>query len=125
MVMTNKEIYIAADLLSQQFQKNTSNIQLPVKINFFLQKNINLILKMGQEIENARINIAKQYGILNNDNSFYSIPEDKEEFVNQELNDLFNLTQEVNIHKLKLNDFENINLSFDQVSAILFMIDEE
>jgi hypothetical protein len=41
------------------------------------------------------------------------------------LNDLFNLTQEVNIHKLKLNDFENINLSFDQMSAILFMIDEE
>ena len=125
MVMTNKEIYIAADLLSQQFQKNTANIQLPVKINFFLQKNINLILKMGQEIENARIDIAKQYGILDSDNSFYSIPEDKEEFVNHELNDLFNLTQEVNIHKLKLNDFENINLSFDQMSAILFMIDEE
>lgn len=123
--MTNEEIYNAAKMLSEHFQKNIANIQLPVKINFFLRKNINLILKMGQEIEDARINIAKQYGILDKDQSFYSIPEDKEELVNQELNDLFNLEQKVEIHKFKLCDFENINLSFEQVSAIAFMIDEE
>lgn len=125
MKMTNEQIYLTAEMLVNNFTKNTKNIYLPVKINFFLQKNINLILQLSKEIEESRLNIARQYGTLNSEQTAFIISEEKEKEANLELQDLLSLTQEVNIHKLKLNDFENINLSFDQMSAILFMIDEE
>lgn len=125
MKMTNEQIYLTAEMLVNNFNKNTKNIYLPAKINFFLQKNINLILQLSKEIEESRLNIARQYGTLNSEQTAFIISEEKEKEANLELQDLLSLTQEVNIHKLKLNDFENINLSFDQMSAILFMIDEE
>ena len=125
MKMTNEQIYLTAEMLVNNFNKNTKNIYLPAKINFFLQKNINLILQLSKEIEESRLNIARQYGTLNSEQTAFIISEEKEKKANLELQDLLSLTQEVNIHKLKLNDFENINLSFDQMSAILFMIDEE
>lgn len=125
MKMTNEQIYLTAEMLVNNFTKNTKNIYLPAKINFFLQKNINLILQLSKEIEESRLNIARQYGTLNSEQTAFIISEEKEKEANLELQDLLSLTQEVNIHKLKLNDFENINLSFDQMSAILFMIDEE
>jgi hypothetical protein len=43
---------------------------------------------------------------------------------NQELNDLFALEQELNIHVFKLDEFDNIELTYDQLSAIMFMIEE-
>lgn len=125
MKMTNEEIYNIAENFLKIFNQNINDIKLPVKINFFLQKNINLILKLGQEIENARVGIAKEYGVLSDDGLSYIIPKEKEDVANQELEDLFNLEQEVNIHKFKLQDFEKIELTFNQMSAILFMIDEE
>ena len=125
MKMTNEQIYLTAEMLVNNFNKNTKNIYLPAKINFFLQKNINLILQLSKEIEESRLNIARQYGTLNSEQTAFIISEEKEKKANLELQDLLSLTQEVNIHKLKLNDFENISLSFDQMSAILFMIDEE
>lgn len=125
MKMTNEQIYLTAEMLVNNFNKNTKNIYLPAKINFFLQKNINLILQLSKEIEESRLNIARQYGTLNSEQTAFIISEEKEKEANLELQDLLSLTQEVNIHKLKLNDFENISLSFDQMSAILFMIDEE
>jgi hypothetical protein len=42
----------------------------------------------------------------------------------KELNDLFNLEQELNIHVFKLDDFDNIELTVQQLSAIMFMIEE-
>lgn len=125
MKMTNEQIYLTAEMLVNNFNKNTKNIYLPAKINFFLQKNINLILQLSKEIEESRLNIARQYGTLNSEQTAFIISGEKEKEANLELQDLLSLTQEVNIHKLKLNDFENISLSFDQMSAILFMIDEE
>jgi hypothetical protein len=42
----------------------------------------------------------------------------------QELNDLFNLEQDLNIHVFKLDDFDGIELTYQQLSAIMFMIEE-
>lgn len=102
------------------------NIQqrLPVKINFFLQKNIKTIIEAAQEIDLMRINIAKQYGTPSEDGLQYHIPTDKEQLVQSELNDLFNLEQELNIYVFKLDDFENIDLTWDELSTIMFMIEE-
>lgn len=120
MKITNQLIYEYANKLSVY---SNFNMKLPVRISFFLQKNIQTILEAAQEIETTKINIAKQYGEADN-NDGYSIPAENMEIVQQELNDLFSLEQELNIHIFKLNEFDNIELTYQQMSAIMFMIEE-
>lgn len=121
MKLTNQQIYNAAiQLASIKIES-----KLPVKINFFLQKNMQMIVVAGQEIETARLQIAQGYGILNEEGTQFIVPTEKLIEVQNELNDLFNLEQELNIHTFKLDDFDGIELTMEQLSAIMFMIEEE
>ena len=119
--MKNQSIYEYAQKLAIF---NDSNLKLPVRINFYLQKNIQLIQQAAQDIEQARFNIGAQYGTLNSEGTGYDIPSDNINIVNNELNDLFDLEQELNIHMFKIDDFGDIDLTYQQMSAILFMIEE-
>lgn len=120
MKLTNYQIY--------QYTNNLINWKtdqrMPVKINFFLQKNINIIVQAGREIEEAKMQIAQHFGTLNENMSAYSIPQDKQAQAAAEIQDLFSLEQELPIHIFKLEDFENIELTMEQLSAIMFMIEE-
>lgn len=120
MILTNYEIYNYATKLA------TFNIaeKMPIKINFFLQRNIQNLIKLAEEIDAAREKIAQSFGELNAERTEYLIPPDKMEEAHQELNDLFELSQEVNIHIFKLDDFNNIELTMEQLSLIMFMIEE-
>lgn len=121
MKLTNNQIYEYGQFLAI-FSNN--NIKMPVRISFYLQKNIQIIRQAAEEIENARLALAAQYGTLNESQTGYDIPMSNIEFVNRELNDLFSLEQELNIHQFKLSDFDNIELTFQELSAIMFMIAE-
>jgi len=123
MLLKNEQIYTSAQLLNQFFNVNC-DCKLPIKINFFLQKNIKLMSALAMEIDQARMDIAKQNGVLNEAGDAYIIPEDKQAQVNQALDELFNLTQEVSLHIFKLEDFENVELTYQQMNAIMFMIEE-
>ena len=103
MKLTNTQIYNYTTTLLTEFGPNC-NIKLPVKINFFLQKNIQTLSALAQEIEQARLNIAQSYGQLNDTQSAYAIPEDKLGDVQKELADLFNLEQEVAIRTFNIDD---------------------
>lgn len=120
MKLTNNQIYsYATNLVAFNIEE-----KLPVRINFFLQKNIQTIQSLAQEIENARLEIAQQFGELNEDGTSYTIPSQNMPAAQKELNDLFALEQEVNIHMFKLDDFDGIELTTAQLSAIMFMIEE-
>ena len=121
MKLTNNKIYLYATNLASF---NIEQKIMPVRINFFLQKNIQEITKLAQEIDTAKISIAQQFGVLNEEGTTYSIPPENMAAAQQELNDLFNLEQEVNIHIFKLDDFDGIELTYQQLSAIMFMIEE-
>jgi hypothetical protein len=58
------------------------------------------------------LNIAKLYGSLNKNKDGFQIPEENLQKVNCELNDLFNLEQDVNITMIKLSSFDNIDLTY-------------
>ena len=120
MILTNQQIYDYASMLSM------FNIEgkLPVRINFFLQKNIQTLAAAGHEIDEARLNIAREFGELNADGTQYIVPPEKMAAANKELNDLFNLEQDLNIHIFKLDDFDGIELTYRQLSSIMFMIEE-
>ena len=119
MKLTNNQIYSYAEQLSAL---NVSNIKMPVRIGFFLQKNIQTIISASQEIEWARMNIAREFGELSEDGTQFIVPPAKMPEAQKELNDLFNLEQDLNIHIFKLKDFDGIELTYQQLSSIIFMI---
>ena len=121
--LTNNQIYNYTDSFIKNFSQK--DIKFPVKVNFYLLKNQNVLLSLAQEIEQERVNIAQEYGILNEETQQYEVPPEKIQEAKKKLNDLFNLTQEVKIYKVKIEDFGNIELTPDQMEALLFMIEDE
>ena len=102
------------------------DIALPVKVNFFLQKNMNELINLAQEIEESRIEIIKKYGVQEEDNpDQFTVPAEKQAEATKELEDLFALEQEVSINMLKLDWFDDINLTGQQVASLAYMIDDE
>ena len=122
MVLTNDEIYFYANKLMEVFSDKDQ--KLPIKINFYLQKNKKVLLELAQNIEQSRIDIIKSYGQEVEDGQ-YSVAADKIEIVNNELSDLLSLTQEVQIYKVNIDTLDgNLMLTTDQMEALMFMIEE-
>lgn len=121
MTLKNQKIY---EYSQQLTVFSNSDIKLPVRINFFLQKNIRTIMSAATEIEQTKMSIAAEYGVPNSTQTGYDIPVENIQIVNQELTDLFNLEQELPIHIFKLDDFEGLEFTYQQMSALMFMIEE-
>ena len=122
MKLTNNEIYSHANKLMEVFQDK--NQKLPIKINFYLQKNKNILASLAQEIEKTRIEIAQSYGELNETTQQYVVPPAKIPEASKELNDLFNLEQDVNIYMIDINSLsDDYDMTTAQMEAIMFMIE--
>ena len=123
MKLTNNKIYSYANALLQEFS-GSADLKLPIKINFYLQKNMQLLKTLALEIENSRLEIIKNYGELTEDGVSYVIPREKAEDAQRDLKDLFALEQEVQIYTININDLSNdLVLSMSQMEALMFMID--
>jgi hypothetical protein len=122
MKLTNNEIYGYALALNEAFADNTQ--RLPMKVNFYLQKNKKTLMELGQDIEESRLDIIRNYGEPTEDGTQYSIPRDKIEAAQKELEDLLTLEQEVNIYMISADSLsDDISLTTGQMEAIMFMID--
>ena len=122
MKFTNNEIYNYATGFNSIFN---SEIYIPAKANFFIQKNIATFVAAAQEIEKSRLEIAKHYGELTEDGAQYTIPEDKIAEANKELNDLFNIEQELDIKTFKIDDLGNGEFTPNQMQLLMIMISED
>lgn len=122
MKMTNLEIYNIANNLLEAFNDNGQ--KLPVKVNFFLQKNKKVLLSLAQEIEEERISIAQNYGKLDSESGNYSVDLEHIEAAQQDLDNLFNIEQDVDIAKINYNDLDpNMELTTAQMEVLMFMIE--
>jgi hypothetical protein len=122
MKLTNSEIYSYANKLMEVFQD--SNQKLPIKINFYLQKNKNTLITFAQEIEKTRFEIIQSYGELNQETQQFVVPQDKIAEASKELNDLFNLEQDVNIYMINIDSLsDDYAMTTAQMEAIMFMIE--
>lgn len=122
MKLTNAQIYSYATALVDAFQDTTQ--KLPIKVNFYLQKNKNTLINLAQDIEISRGNIIREYGEPTEDGTQYVIPKEKIEEAQKELNDLLTLEQEVNIYMVSMDNLsDDITLTTGQMEAIMFMID--
>lgn len=125
--MSNTEIYNTATALSELFTTMVqAEMKLPVKVNFYFQKNMNSLIAMAQELEQERTNIIMKYGTPTpEDPEKVMIDPEKLDDANKELSDLFSLEQEVAINAIELDWFDGINMTPQQVNAITFMIKDE
>lgn len=122
MKMKNYEIYEIANALAAAFTDNTQ--YLPIKVNFFIQKNKSTMFILAQDIEQTRMSIIENYGTKTEDGNQYIIPQEKIEIASKELDDLFNIEQDVDIRKISIDSFpDDISLTTGQMEALMFMID--
>lgn len=122
MKLTNQTIYNYALALNNAFQDNSQ--RLPVKVNFYLQKNKTTLTNLAQDIESTRMDIIRNYGTPSEDGTQFIIPKDKIEEAQKELNDLFALEQDVNIYTINIDNLsDDLTLTTGQMEAIMFMID--
>lgn len=122
MKLTNNEIYVYTRQLMEAFQDGEQ--RLPIKVNFYLQKNKSTLLALAQDIEKARMDIAQNYGELNEAGDQYQIPNEKLADAAKELEDLFGLEQDVNIYKINIDSLsDDLTLTTAQMEAIMFMVD--
>lgn len=122
LTLRNIDIYMLATQLTEAFNNQEDESNLPIKINFFLQKNINKIIDLAQDIDKSRSEIIQKYGTLNEEKQEYEVPTEKLEEAQQELNDLFAIEQEIKINMLDINLFDGVDISEKKGNAILFMI---
>ena len=120
MKFNNQQIYqIANNVLSNL---DNLNIYIPAKANFFIQKNLQALAAAAQEIEKSRLEIAKHYGVLDEEGQQYKIPEDKLEEASKELEDLFSIEQELDIKTFSIEALGNAEFTPAQMQAMMFMI---
>lgn len=120
--LTNLEIYTTAQALMENI---TTDINLPVKVGFYIQKNMKKMTELAQEIEKSRMEIFDKYGEKDEENNQYKFDKSVQEQVQKELNDLFDLTQDVKINMLELDWFDDIDLNANQIAAISYMIADD
>lgn len=123
MILTNNQIYTYALGLEQMFLEEDQ--KLPIKINFYLQKNKNILFELAKDIELARTNIAQRYGEIDEDTSYYRVLPENLEIATKELQELLGLEQEVNIYQVNIEDFpSDLILTTEQMEVLMFMIKE-
>lgn len=120
--LTNLEIYTTAQALMENI---TTDMNLPVKVGFYIQKNMKKMTELAQEIEKSRIEIFEKYGEKDEENNQYKFDKSVQDQVQKELNDLFDLTQDIKTNMLNLDWFDDIDLNANQIAAISYMIADD
>ena len=83
-----------------------------------------VIAAAAKEIEESRLKIAQHYGELDEENLQYKIPQDKMADATKELDDLFDIEQDLDIRTFKLDDLGSAEFTSTQMQAIMFMIED-
>lgn len=122
MKFMNYKIVEYAKILSEIFNNNT--LYIPVKANFLIQKNLKKFVEAAEEIEKARLKIGQHYGELDEEKEHYIIPKEKMIIAQQEITDLLNIEQDLDIKTFSIEALGNIDLTPNQMQAIMFMIEE-
>lgn len=118
---SNEELYSLTESLDAAF--SNSELILPLRINYAIQKNLSSLKKQLKDIEIARLAILQEYGTINANTLAYDIPEDKQDIVVEKINNLLNKSSNIDICTIELFELpEDLLLTSEQMSALLFMI---
>lgn len=126
--LKNGEIFDMATNLIEAFQKDTESGEktYPIKVLFYLRKNMKTLTELAQDIEKARVEIIKRYGTPSEENpeQYQFETQEKIDAANKEFEELFGLEQEVTIYTIPLEAFNDMELTEKQMDAVMEMIEE-
>lgn len=126
--LKNGEIFNMATNLIEAFQKDTESGEktYPIKVLFYLRKNMKTLTELAQDIEKARVEIIKRYGTPSEENpeQYQFETQEKIDAANKEFEELFGLEQEVTIYTIPLEAFNDMELTEKQMDAVMEMIEE-
>ena len=110
MKLRNGQIYNYIIAMNDAF--NGFNEPLPAKLNFFINRNQQVLYNLAQAIEHTRDDIIKT--------------EQNEELRNYKLQELSDITQEVDIKMIPLSWLSNdLKFTQQQMLSIMWMIDDK
>lgn len=122
MIFTNNEIYNLA--IKAECFHNDRSTHFPVKIGFYLFKNLKIFTEAARDIDDMKRNIVMQYGAKAKDDETYIIAPEDQAAVQKELSELGKLTQDIQLYPLKLKDFEDTKLSGEQLEILISMMED-
>lgn len=126
--LKNGEIFEMATNLIEAFQKDTESGEktYPIKVLFYLRKNMKTLTELAQDIEKARVEIIQRYGTPSEENpeQYQFETQEKIDAANKEFEELFGLEQEVTIYTIPLEAFNDMELTEKQMDAIMEMVEE-
>ena len=100
--------------------------KLPARIGYAIERNIRLLTEACQEYTARKEAIIKEYG-THNDNGSISLTADNREGLDklgQLIVDIGTIEHEVDVFKIKIEDFGAAELAPGDMAALMFMIDD-
>lgn len=121
MQITNLEIYNYVEKVNKNF---TGTEVLPIKLNFYFQKNNKILMEAMKELEEDRISIGRKYGTETEDG--FRLDPDKIEEADKEYKELMSLTQELNLYTIDISTLpDDLVLTTGQMDALSYMLKGE
>lgn len=128
MKLSNEKILNTINVLG-----NLNNIQLPIKLAYAISKNINKIDIELKTYNDEKVKLINKYAekdkegkVISNEHGHIIIEEKHKEDWNNDISELLSIENEIDIHKIQLDDLlnANYNISPAELSMIDFMIED-
>ena len=112
---------------------NLNNIQLPIKLAYAISKNINKIDIELKTYNDEKVKLINKYAekdkegnVISDEHGHIIIEEKHKEDWNNDISELLSIENEIDIHKIQLDDLlnANYNISPAELSMIDFMIED-
>lgn len=121
MKLSNEKILNTINVLG-----NLNNTQLPIKLAYAISKNINKIDIELKTYNDEKVKLINKYAENSNEHGHIIIEEKHKEDWNNDISELLSIENEIDIHKIQLDDLlnANYNISPAELSMIDFMIED-
>lgn len=128
MKLSNEKILNTINVLG-----NLNNTQLPIKLAYAISKNINKIDIELKTYNDEKVKLINKYAekdkegkVISDEHGHIIIEEKYKEDWNNDISELLSIENEIDIHKIQLDDLlnANYNISPAELSMIDFMIED-
>lgn len=121
MKMSNKDILEITEGLSNIVQDQSC---LPASVSYSVIRNLKILSSIAEDIYNERKKIIERYGEQVDDIT-YSIPEEKRDAANKELNDLLAVNTSVPLATFSIDILQGYDIPLKVMNILYFMVEAD
>ena len=121
MKMSNKDILEITEGLSNIVQDQSC---LPASVSYSVIRNLKILSSIAEDIYNERKKIIERYGEQVDDIT-YSIPEEKRDAANKELNNLLAVNTSVPLATFSIDILQGYDIPLMVMNILYFMVEAD